>query len=369
MRELHDPQMILRPQGWDDARVKKFTGTVLLRAMGRNGAKVYKLAARHKDPISGRQVRRKLEENAWQAAMRIAFGIGFQGVAGRVEAAVGSCSCNRGKPQTFENVFDQHWASTGCKYSCGGNNTRHERVQGAFRRLQRAAGAGLPMSYDITNYTLSPEVRLKQNPKRNMRSAMDTVLSDDVLNQKTYVDYCVYNSTGKTMQSKSDDAQRVLQLAHISKTEYNASCYAHIAEPRNALLVTFALDALGSFHPLDPKHAPVPRPALGLGSQPFNCTQPDTILKALFNGAPPGRGRSRLSREEGLVLMLSSRATAGVKGIKAFDRTYSDKAAAGLLASHTYRDLAHQCIKYSARSACQAMEKHRDRTIHHHQPP
>ena len=67
--------------------------------------------------------------------------------------------------------------------------------------------------------------------------------------------------------------------------------------------------------------------------------------------------------------MLPSRATAGVKGIKAFDRTYSDKAAAGLLASHTYRDLAHQCIKYTARSACQAMEKHRDRTIHHHQPP
>ena len=191
---------------------------------------------------------------------------------------------------------------------------------------------------------------------------MDTVLSDDVFNCKTYCGFTAYNTIGKTMQSRSDDAQSVLQLAHNSKTDLKASCYAHIAEPRKALLCTFAVDAFGNFHPLDPKNAPTPRPALGIGSKPYDCTHPDRILEALFGGVPPGRGSSRLSREEGLVLRLAARATArSGKGRKAFDRTLTDSAAAGMLASHTYRDIAHACIVGTARSALQAMEKHRDR--------
>jgi hypothetical protein len=214
-----------------------------------------------------------------------------------------------------------------------------------------------------------PRKRAKQNPKGNERSLMDTVLSDDVFNRKTYCDFTVYNTIGKTMQSVSDDAQSVLQLAHNSKTDLKAACYAHIAEPRNALLCAFAVDAFGNFHPLDPKNAPAPRLALGIGSKPYDCTHPDTILKALFNGAPPGRGKSRLSREEGLVLRLAARATAsGGKGRKAFDRTLTDSAAAGMLASHTYRDIAHSCIVGTARSVIQAMEKHRDRTHFLNQP-
>ena len=58
--------------------------------------------------------------------------------------------------------------------------------------------------------------------------------------------------------------------------------------------------------------------------------------KFVFGGALPGRKFTAVeSRKEGLILKLAARATAGSgKGRNAFDRTLTDSAAAGMLASH-----------------------------------
>ena len=116
---------------------------------------------------------------------------------------------------------------------------------------------------------------------------------------------------------------------------------------------------------MDLKFNPVPRPVLEMGSQQFKCTDPSLIIKKLFNGMPPARGASTLSREEGVVLALAKRATSrGGKGKGLYDRTLSEPTAAGMLAAHTYRNIAHKCVVHSAKATLQAMRKHMERTNH-----
>ena len=102
----------------------------------------------------------------------------------------------------------------------------------------------------------------------------------------------------------------------------------------------------------------------------FTCTTIIYIsIKNKFfkstKGVPPTRGRSRLSREEGLVLTLARLTTKGKgQGIKAFDATLGDSVAAGMLAAQVYRHIAHKCIVNSARGAKKAMREHAERSSH-----
>ena len=197
---------------------------------------------------------------------------------------------------------------------------------------------------------------------------MDIVICDDVFDQQVLVDVTVYDVTGKSHQNKAlGDADSVLQQAHNLQTSKKAATYAHIADhpDRQALLMPFAVGARGSFRPMDPKFNPTPRVILRRGKENFKCTDPCRILKKLFNGSPPARGGSTLSREEGLVLALARRATRkGGPGYGAYDQTLLESTAAGMLAAHTYRNVAHKCIVFSARATLQAMRTHQDRTNH-----
>ena len=78
----------------------------------------------------------------------------------------------------------------------------------------------------------------------------------------------------------------------------------------------------------------------------------------MFNGMPPARGASTLSREEGIVLALAKRATIkGGKGKGLYDRTLDGSTAAGVQAAHTYRSIAYKCVVHSAKATLQAMGK------------
>ena len=369
MWELNHPYTGTRPPGWDDDRVETFRSTVLLRAMRRNGTHVYRMSARHRDPISGHIMRRFIQQDEWLVAIRKQLGLGMGGLLGRTHTDAGHCSCNARSPHEFEGVFDQHWASGGCGYAYGGNATRHCQVQEVLYELQRNADAGAAESYDVTNYEDSPTTRSNRNRKNNENSAMDIVIKDSIFNQQVWVDVTVTDTTGKSNQARAPgDAAAVLRLAHNHKTNEKAKDYAHIADHtnRNALLVTFPCDTHGNFQELDQEFAPVPRAALNLGDQPYRATDPKLICKKLFeDGAPPVRGGSVLSKEEGLVIALARRATLrGGKGMGAFDQTLFDSAAAGMVSAHTYRNIAHTCIRFSAKATIQAMKRHRDRSNH-----
>ena len=358
MSAIASPSPTPLPQGWNEARTTKFRGTIQQRAMLRNGTQVYKMAARFRDPISGQPVRRYITETEWLVAMRKQLGLGMAGVHGRDETSRGEgrCACGTGN---VERTVDQHWAAAGCRYGAGYRNTRHMRVQAAFYRLQRHARAGKAQSYDVTDYTQSPTKRRLQNPRNNENSAMDTVIQDDALGQTIWVDFTVFDSVGKTLQGKGKDATEVLKLAHRSKTILKADSYADIADRKNALLLTFAVDTHGNFHPMDTGYHPTPRPILGhpTGHQ-FKSTDPGRLFKKLFDsGGAPARGGTKLSKEEGLIIALAKKASdARGGGIGAFDATLQTNSAAGLLAAHTYRDIAHQSIVYSARATLQAID-------------
>ena len=72
-----------------------------------------------------------------------------------------------------------------------------------------------------------------------------------------------------------------------------------------------------------------------------------------------------MSKGEGLIIALARQATLrGGKGMGAFDQTLFDAAAAGMVPLHTYRNIAHACIKHSARATIQATRRHQDRANH-----
>ena len=99
---------------------------------------------------------------------------------------------------------------------------------------------------------------------------------------------------------------------------------------------------------------------------PYPCADPTRAFSKLFDqGAPPKRGGTRLSCEEGLIIRLSKLATnPHGNGQKPFNRWLSPKAAAGLLAAETYRRMARACIIHSARAAVTAMRRHRGNIAH-----
>jgi hypothetical protein len=242
-------------------------------------------------------------------------------------------------------------------------------VQEVLYELQRHSDAGKAQSYDVTNYQESPSTRSRKNVKGNQNSAMDIVIDDTVFNQKVWVDVTITDTSGKSNQARAPaDAAEVLRKAHNHKTNQKAMNYAHLADSstHNALLVAFSCDAHGSFHPFDLDFAPIPHPRLRLGNDPYRATNPRTISKSLFpEGSPPVRGGSVLSKEEGLIIALARRATLkSGRGIGAFDQTLFDVAAAGMLTTHTYRNVAHACIRHSARATIQAMKRHRARANH-----
>ena len=176
------------------------------------------------------------------------------------------------------------------------------------------------------------------------------------------------------MQKKGRDSEGtascVLNLAHNQKTQAKAEHYAHLADRRDTLLIPFAVDSHGSFSPMDANFHPQPhRKHEYAPGQSYKSTQPAAVLKSIFKptkGIPPARGRSRLSREEGLVLALARLATKrDGQGIKAFDATLGDSVAAGMLAAQVYRHVAHKCIVNSARGAKKAMRSHAERSSHY----
>ena len=127
MLELSNPRSAanFKPQGWTGGRATTYRHTKLLEAMERNGTQVFKMAARHRGPLSGQPVRRVINEKEWLVAIRKQLGLGMGGSVVRVGEATGVCSCGK-RNQPFEGTYDQHWGSTGCKYSAGGLATRHK---------------------------------------------------------------------------------------------------------------------------------------------------------------------------------------------------------------------------------------------------
>ena len=82
------------------------------------------------------------------------------------------------------------------------------------------------------------------------------------------------------------------------------------------------------------------------------------------------RGGSVLSKEGGLIIALARRAALrGGKGMGAFDQTLFDAAAAGIVPPHTYRNIAHACIRHSARATVQAMDRYQGRANHERHVP
>ena len=226
----------------------------------------------------------------------------------------------------------------------------------------------------MTDYKLSPTQRQAENVDGNKNSGMDTVICHhDAFGKTLWVDFTAFDSLGKTMQEKGraskGTASCVLNLAHNQKTQAKAEHYAHLADRRDTLLIPFAVDSHGSFSPMDANFQPKPHRKHGYApDQSYKSTQPMAVLKSIFRstkGVPPTRGRSRLSREEGLVLTLARLATkGGEQGIKAFDATLGDSVAAGMLAAQVYRHIAHKCIVYSARGAKKTMREHAERSSH-----
>jgi len=96
------------------------------------------------------------------------------------------------------------------------------------------------------------------------------------------------------------------------------------------------------------------------------CADPTAAFRALFDRpTPPKRGGIRLSCEEGLIIRLAKLAT-DAHGRKPFNRWLAPSAAAGMLASETYRRVAHAAIIDSAKIALASMRRHRYNTDHGH---
>ena len=151
------------------------------------------------------------------------------------------------------------------------------------------------------------------------------------------------------------------------------------ADADDALLLPFAMESHGGFHPRDPNYNPEwqPRsrkrrrePEDTAGDRddnkpakigPFASAQPKAAFAAIFDGGnSPQRGGSHLSCEEGLIIRLSKLATDPEgDGFKPFNILNEHSVSAGMLARQTYRKLARVCIIHSARATLKAMRRSR----------
>ena len=94
-------------------------------------------------------------------------------------------------------------------------------------------------------------------------------------------------------------------------------------------------------------------------------TLPRRLNKKLFGKAPPARGKTALSVEQGLIIKLAACATdvTRVGTIGLFDRTLKQSTARGMLAAQVYREIAHVCIVRSARAARASVKRHRQEVL------
>ena len=129
--------------------------------------------------------------------------------------------------------------------------------------------------------------------------------------------------------------------------------------------MAFVVDTHGAFKCRDDNFDPAVGPPYGL-KHTYAATKPATLNKLLFGAAPPRRGKTALSVEQGLILRLAARAAAssvraGAVGL--FDRTLRHSEAKGMLAAQVYREISHACIVRSARAALTGMSRHRQEML------
>ena len=94
-------------------------------------------------------------------------------------------------------------------------------------------------------------------------------------------------------------------------------------------------------------------------------TLPMMLNKKLFGKAPPARGKTALSVEQGLIIKLAACATdvTRIGTIGLFDQTLRQSTARGMLAAQVYREIAHACIVRSARAARASVKRHRQEVL------
>ena len=360
-----------------DVRRDKFARTVLLRAMQRNSTHIYRITENRADVVDGKMRKGFIEEYVWRIAMRKQLGLGLMGCGSRPEVRAGFCQCNHtgaraGQP--FEAETDQHFAHGGCSWAQGHRSERHAAVQRAMYRLQRYAAAGRPRSYLVTDHDVRPEERRRDSPRNSTDKYMDTIVEfgDDRLDKHVWVDFTIFDSLGKTMQKRGTgtprggrsvelDAEDVLRQAYNQKRREKAEVYAKEATKRGALLMTFCVDAHGGFKRRDPDFDPPVGPSAA-GKKVHDSTSPPALFDKLFGSkTPPGRGKTNLSVEEGLIIRLAGMATNPMRAasIGLFDRTLAPSTAQGMLTAQVYRQIAYACIVHGALGSSKALRRFR----------
>ena len=157
------------------------------------------------------------------------------------------------------------------------------------------------------------------------------------------------------------DAEDVLRQAYNQKRKEKAETYAKEASKRGALLMAFCVDSHGGFKKRDPDFDPPVGPSAA-GKKVHDSTSPPALFDKLFGAkTPPGRGKTNLSVEEGLIGRLAGMATNPMRpgSIGLFDRTLAPSAAQGMLMAQVYRQIAYACIVHGALGSSKAMRRYR----------
>lgn len=130
--------------------------------------------------------------------------------------------------------------------------------------------------------------------------------------------------------------------------------------------MAFVVGTHGEFKRRDDEFDPAVGPPRG-GKLVHASTPPRALNKKLFGGAPPARGKTALSVEQGLTIKLAACATdvSRTGAIGLFDRTLRHSAAKGVLAAqvYMYREIAHACIVRTARAARASVKRHRQEVL------
>ncbi len=336
------------PQSWSDHDILTHLRTAITSAMGANGAALWNLKTRRRDPFT----------RQFCIAARQSLGLGLEyliadGFDGEVWTGLSQPTCSACKQHSAMDSNGFHLLYS-CHAQQGNRNRRHAAVQRAYEELAKRANLTVTtVAPDVTPYAHNNKTILRTGKKEFADwSVYDGTLGTTVVFDNTTVG--MYTASARQLACKPrlpDDKPRFSHPAGYSAaTERRRTKFANKGEgsnQRDNLFLPLINTPAGGFVPQDPETLPV-----------------HTAAAKRFFGSNLAQALGRVgtrprSIEEGIIRRWSRKVADtedGGKGV--FDATLSVDRAAGLLTMHTHRKIAYAALRTSADAALVAIQRH-----------
>ncbi len=331
------------PSDWTPAFVKTHLRTATTQALATNGATLWGMRKRYKDPFNRKLTPFPLDHLQFLVAARQQLGFGLHGL---VDSYAGK-QCSACSYHTTIDDAGFHLLYT-CMSQRGHRNQRHAGVQRAYEELAHRTSLTVSRLSQAPNVTpLSPSPGTNNNP--NVRpgkqefgdwSVYDSDIGKTIIFDNTI--FCAFTAEARAaaqQRRSADEPPRkgfpALYAMATRRRRTKYSIKSEGCENRGQLFMPLINTHSGAFVPQDPKALKI---------------HVDNVKRMFGSGSQLGRTGSRPRSVEEAIIRRWSRKVANVddggKGI--FDASMAVDRAAGLLVAHAHRRIAHAALRSSA---------------------